>query len=180
VTTVGATFEEYVAARGHALTRTAYLLTGDHGHAEDLVQVALGKAYASWGRVSRMESPDAYVRKIMVNQHISRWRRVRGRESLTDRPPDTVVVDPTAAFAAADAVRSVVRALPPRQRAAVVLRFYEDLPDAQIAALLGCSEATVRSQISRALAAIRAGGRLSDDGAHDALAHDVLEGGDPA
>ena len=175
MTTVGGTFEEYVAARGHALTRTAYLLTGDHGHAEDLAQVALGKAYASWGRVSRMESPDAYVRKIMVNQHISRWRRVRGRESLTDRPPDAVVADPTASFAAADAVRDVVRALPPRQRAAVVLRFYEDLPDAEIGRLLGCSEATVRSQISRALAAIRAGGKLADD-----LSQDVLEGGDQA
>src|SRR5437763_11964596 len=168
-------FEAYVAARGHALTRTAYLLTGDHGQAEDLVQSALGRVYVKWGRVSRMESPEAYVRRVMVNQHVSRWRKVRGRESLTSRPPDTVVPDPNASYAAADAVRDVVRALPPKQRAAVVLRFYEDLPDAEIAALLGCSEATVRSQISRALAAIRAGGRLDDEATHD-----VLEGGEPA
>jgi RNA polymerase sigma-70 factor (sigma-E family) len=155
-------FEDYVAARGHALTRTAYLLTGDHGHAEDLVQAALGRAYLKWSRVSRMDSPDAYVRRIIVNQHISRWRRTRGREALTDSLPDTPMPDPTASFAAADAVRDVVRGLPPRQRAAVVLRFYQDLPDAEIAALLGCSEATVRSQISRALAAIRAAGVLDD------------------
>ncbi len=162
MTTVTGTFEEYVAARGHALTRTAYLLTGDHGHAEDLVQIALGKAYASWGRVSRMDSPDAYVRRIIVNQHISHWRRLRGRERLTDLPPDVHVEDPTASYAAADAVRDAVRALPKKQRAAVVLRFYEDLPDAEIARLLGCSEGTVRGQISRALAAIREAGALDD------------------
>jgi RNA polymerase sigma-70 factor (sigma-E family) len=173
---VDQSFETYVAARGHALTRTAYLLTGDHGHAEDLVQAALGRAYLKWAKVSRMDSPDAYVSRIIVNQHISRWRRTRGREALTSDPPDRPVPDPTATFAAADAVRDVVRGLPPRQRAAVVLRFYEDLPDAEIAALLGCSEATVRSQISRALAAIRSGGRLSDrDGNTDDLAH---EGGE--
>jgi RNA polymerase sigma-70 factor (sigma-E family) len=169
-------FEAYVAARGHALTRTAYLLTGDHGHAEDLVQAALGRVYLKWARVSRMDSPDAYVRRIIVNQNISRWRRTRGREALTSEPPDSPMPDQTAAFAQADAVRDVVRGLPPRQRAAVVLRFYEDLPDAEIAALLGCSEATVRSQISRALAAIRAGGLLSDrDDSTDDLAH---EGGE--
>jgi RNA polymerase sigma-70 factor (sigma-E family) len=173
---VDESFEAYVAARGHALTRTAYLLTGDHGHAEDLVQAALGRAYLKWARVSRMDSPDAYVRRIIINQHISRWRRTRGRETPTDSLPDTPMPDPNASYAAADAVRDVVRGLPPRQRAAVVLRFYEDLPDAEVAALLGCAEATVRSQISRALAAIRAGGRLADhDDGTDDLAH---EGGE--
>jgi RNA polymerase sigma-70 factor (sigma-E family) len=172
---VDESFEDYVAARGHALTRTAYLLTGDHGHAEDLVQAALGRVYLKWGRVSQMDSPDAYVRRIIVNQHISRWRRTRGREALTSDPPDRPLPDPTAAFAQADAVRDVVRGLPPKQRAAVVLRFYEDLPDAEIAALLGCSAATVRSQVSRALAAIRAGGALNDRDGTDDLAH---EGGE--
>jgi RNA polymerase sigma factor (sigma-70 family) len=108
----------------------------------------------------------------MVNQHISWWRRQRGRESLTDQPPDQAIADPNDAFAQADAVRAVVRGLPPKQRAAVVLRFYEDLPDAEIASLLGCSPATVRSQISRALAAIRAAGTLEEV---QAPGHDVEE-----
>jgi RNA polymerase sigma-70 factor (sigma-E family) len=171
-------FEAYVAARGHALTRTAYLLTGDHGHAEDLVQSALGRVYLKWPKVSRMDSPEAYVRRVMINQHVSRWRKLRDRESLTSRPPDSTVPDPTESYAADDAVRDIVRGLPPRQRAAVVLRFYEDLPDAEIASLLGCSQATVRSQISRALAAIRLQGELDApaDKKSD-LAHDGGEAG---
>lgn len=149
-----ASFQEYVASRGQALARTAYLLCGSHADADDLVQAALAKAYARWPHIASLDSPDGYVRRIMANQHVSWWRS-RRRERLTDRAPDVAVPDVTAHHATASALREGVRALPPRQRAAVVFRYYEDLDDAAIADALGCSVATVRSQISRALATLR-------------------------
>lgn len=147
-------FQEYVASRGHALARMAYLLSGSRTDADDLVQAALAKAYARWPHISTLDSPDAYVRRILANQHVSWWRS-RRRERLTDRPPEIAVTDATAARATADLLREGVRSLPPRQRAAVVFRYYEDLDDAAIADALGCSVATVRSQISRALGSLR-------------------------
>jgi RNA polymerase sigma-70 factor (sigma-E family) len=147
-------FQEYVASRGHALARTAYLLSGSHTDADDLVQAALAKAYARWQHVATLDSPDAYIRRILANQHVS-WWRARRRERLTDRTPEVAVADASAAHATAEAVRAVVRSLPPRQRAAIVFRYYDDLDDAAIADALGCSVATVRSQISRALASLR-------------------------
>lgn len=150
-----ASFEAYVASRGTALTRLAYLLCGSHSDADDLVQSALAKAYVRWGHISTLESPDAYVRRMIANQHISWWRS-RRRERLSARTPDLAVTDSAAAHATADLIRDAVRALPPRQRAAVVFRYYDDLDDAAIAAALGCSVATVRSQISRALVSLRA------------------------
>lgn len=172
-------FTAFVVARGHALTRTAFLLTGDHGEAEDLVQGVLAKAYLRWARVRAMDSPEAYVRRVLVNQHVSHWRRRRGREVSRHEVPDVVLPDPTGSVATQDLVRAVIRRLPPRQRAAVVLRYYEDLPDADIAAVLGCSAATVRSQIHRALASIRAAGHLEDEPDQPAhLTHPTRTGGE--
>ena len=149
-----ASFQEYVASRGHALARSAYLLSGSHVDAEDLVQAALAKAYARWSHISSLDSPDAYVRRILANQHVS-WWRARRRERLTDRAPEIAVPDSTSAHATADLLREGVRSLPPRQRAAIVFRYYEDLDDAAVADALGCSVGTVRSQISRGLASLR-------------------------
>ncbi|MBM7788945.1 SigE family RNA polymerase sigma factor [Tenggerimyces flavus] len=146
-------FDAYVAARQHALLRTAYLLTGDRHEAEDLVQTALTKTYLAW---SRVRDPDAYVRRAMVNVHISWWRRAWRRE---ERPTDAVP-EPTATpepdLADRDEVWALVRSLPPRQRAVVVLRFYEDLTPAEVADILGCTAGTVASQTNRAIAALRA------------------------
>lgn len=149
-----ASFQEYVASRGHALARMAYLLCGSRTDADDLVQAALAKAYARWAHISTLGSPDAYVRRILANQHVS-WWRARRHERLTDRTPEVVVPDATAGHATADLLREGVRSLPPRQRAAIVFRYFEDLDDAAIADALGCSVGTVRSQISRALASLR-------------------------
>lgn len=162
-----AAFGAYVAARQRSLLRTAVLLTGDQHAAEDLVQSALASLYLSWDRVRRQDALDAYVRRIMVNQHTSWWRRAwRRRELSVDEVQDVPAPRPEAAdeLVERDAVWRVVRRLPPRQRAAIVLRFYEDLTEAQTAEVLGCSVGAVKSQTSRALATLRqamgqAGGR---------------------
>ena len=86
-------FAEYVAARGHALTRMAYLLTGDHSQAEDLAQAALAKAFSRWSRIEAMSAPDAYVRRMIVNEHVSGWRRYRRRETLRAEIPQISVAD---------------------------------------------------------------------------------------
>lgn len=149
-------FSEYVAARQKALVRTAYLLTGDHHAAEDLVQASLARVYLAWNRITDKGSIDAYVRRTMINEHTSWWRRAwRKRESSTDTLPETASQhddpDPTER----DEVWALVNTLPPRQRAAVVLRYYEDLTEAETAAALGCSVGNVKSQTSRALATLR-------------------------
>jgi RNA polymerase sigma-70 factor (sigma-E family) len=148
-------FRDFVVARGPDLTRMAALLCQDRAEAEDLVQDTLASAYASWRRIEAATSPEAYVRRMLVNRHVSWWRRHRGRVEPRADVPDTVTPDPTDAAATTDAVRRMLRELPPKQRAAVVLRYYADYPDAQIAETLGCTEPTVRSQISRALATLR-------------------------
>jgi RNA polymerase sigma-70 factor (sigma-E family) len=155
-------FKEFVIGRGPELTRFATLLCHDRGEAEDLVQDTLASAYASWRRIESTASPEAYVRKMLVNRHVSWWRRHRGRVEPRAVLPETAIADPTDAAALGDAVRRALTILPPRQRAAVILRYYADYPDADIAEALGCAEATVRSQISRALATLR---RLEDLGA---------------
>jgi len=165
----GSGFEEFVAARGHALLRMAYLLTGDHGLAEDLVQSALAKAYVRWSRIVAMDAPEAYVRRMIVNQHVSWWRRRRGQEEPRAVLPEVALVDMAEVHASRSLVRAAVRSLPARQRAAVVLRYFDGLSDHEIAAALGCSATTVRSQISRALASIRSSGvlhELIDNGSH--------------
>jgi RNA polymerase sigma-70 factor (sigma-E family) len=148
-------FREFVVGRGPELTRFATLLCHDRGEAEDLVQDTLASAYANWRRIEGTTSPEAYVRKMMVNRHVSWWRRHRGRVEPRAELPEAATPDHTEAAALGDAVRRALTSLPPRQRAAVILRYYADYADADIAEALGCAEATVRSQISRALAALR-------------------------
>ena len=153
--TTSTTYEEYVGTRWSALYRTAYLLTGNHADAEDLAQVTLVKAYQAWGRVADASSPDAYVRRIMSNEFISARRGLRvARERLVDRTPERTVA------AADDHERLTlwphIASLPPKQRAVVVLRYYEDLSEQQIADALGCSPGTVKSQASDALRTLRA------------------------
>lgn len=158
-----AQFCEFVAARQQALLRTAYLLTSDLHSAEDLVQISLAKAYLSWDRLREPRAVEAYVRKIMVNEHTSWWRRAwRRKERSTDELPESpVVLDDPAAFEQRDAMWELVQTLAPKQRAAVVLRYYEDLSEAETARILDCSVGTVKSQTSRALATLRS--RLSSD-----------------
>ncbi|TWD81608.1 RNA polymerase sigma-70 factor (sigma-E family) [Kribbella amoyensis] len=148
-------FDAWVSARGAALLRFAYLITRDHSRAEEAVQDALVAAYPRWSRIA--QDPDAYVRRCIVNANISRWRRFFRRETLVDDPAVLGATDPDHAdvHAEADAVWQLCAALPTRQRAAVVLRYYEGLPDNDIAEILGCTAATVRSQIHRALASLR-------------------------
>lgn len=149
-------FHEFVVGRGPELTRFATLLCRDPHEAEDLLQDTLAAAYAKWHRIEGLEAPEAYVRRMLVNRHVSRWRKHRGRVEPRATMPDIAVCDEADASANTDAVRRMLRELPPKQRAAVVLRYYADYTDAQIAETLGCSEPTVRSQISRALAHLRA------------------------
>jgi RNA polymerase sigma-70 factor (sigma-E family) len=152
-----AQFSEFVAARQQALLRTAYLLTSELHSAEDLVQISLAKAYLAWDRLRDPRAAEAYVRKIMVNEHTSWWRRAwRRNERSTDELPETPTVrdDPTD-FERRDALWELVQTLAPKQRAAVVLRYYEDLSEAETARILGCSVGTVKSQTSRALRSLR-------------------------
>lgn len=152
-----AEFEEYMAARQPSLLRTAYLLTGDRHSAEDLVQTSLAKLYLAWDKVQRREMVDGYVRRIMVNEHSSWWRRAwRRQEFATEQVPDRVGVEDSPDDGTSAALWEFVQTLPRKQRAVVVLRFYEDLSEAEVAELMGISVGTVKSQSSRALAALRA------------------------
>jgi RNA polymerase sigma-70 factor (sigma-E family) len=148
-------FESWLAAREPALQRTAHLLTGDVHTAQDLVQVTLAKLYLAWDRIQDRGHVDAYARKILVNEHRTAWRRpVRRREQVTDDVPDRPVSG-QGYDGQREAVWAFVASLPPRQRAVIVLRFYEQLTEPEIADLLGISLGTVKSQSSRALAALR-------------------------
>ncbi|MFC6285740.1 SigE family RNA polymerase sigma factor [Nocardioides sp. GCM10027113] len=144
-------FEEFVAARRGALLRSAYLLTGNHDDAEDLVQVALVKAVPHWARIA--DNPEPYVRRILARESITRWRRRRWREVSTDAVPDTAG-QPADADAVHD-LRAALARLAPRQRAVVVLRYYEDLTERQTAEVLGISVGTVKSQSRDALTRLR-------------------------
>jgi RNA polymerase sigma-70 factor (sigma-E family) len=149
-----AEFAAYMAARQPALLRTAYLLTGDPHTAEDLVQTALAKLYLSWDKVTRRDSLDGYVRRILVNEHNSLWRRPwKRRETTSDRLPEQEA--PRQRGHDGD-LWDFVQSLPRKQRATVVLRYYEELSEAETADVLGVSVGTVKSQTSRALAAMRA------------------------
>ncbi len=150
-------FDEWVAARGPALLRLAYTLTGNKADAEDVVQEALARALQRWTRIAAVEDVDAYVRRMVVNAHTSWWRRFRRRESPVEAVADSAVhegdrVEP-------DERRRIwlaCQALPEVQRTAVVLRYYEQLEYAEIAALTGVREGSVRSRVSRGIAALRA------------------------
>ncbi|WP_405816692.1 SigE family RNA polymerase sigma factor [Streptomyces sp. NBC_01390] len=151
-----AQFHEFVRARWSHLVRTAYLLTGDAHHAEDLTQTALAKAYRSWRRVSRTDSPEAYVRRMLVTCNSDRFRKRRVREALTDAPPDVVGRDEAVSWAdERSALLGALAQLPPKQRAVVVLRYWEDLSEGEVADTLGCSQGTVKSQASKGLAKLR-------------------------
>ena len=152
--TAGLSFEAWASARVDGLLRFAYLVTGSQHAAEDAVQEALASACAAWSRVSRTRQPDAYVRRMIVNAHVSGWRRTR-RESPVAEVREATYADPAARADTSDAVWRVCQALPRQQRAAVVLRFYEDLDYPEIAEILGVAEPTVRSHVHRALAALR-------------------------
>jgi len=161
-------FEEFMTSRWPALVRLAFGLTGDRWLAEDLAQTALASAYASWWRVRRADDPDAYVRRILINASKRRLHRHRVSEQPAATAPEVAVSDPTASVDERSTLLGALLELPPRQRAVVVLRYWEDLTDAQAGALLGCSASTVRSQAARALAKLRASGALADRGPDDA------------
>jgi RNA polymerase sigma-70 factor (sigma-E family) len=147
-----AAFDTFARARLGALLRFAHVLTGDPHQAADLVQDALERTLLAWPRVIGKDDPEAYVRRAIVNRHVSVWRR-RRLERLVADTPDAAPYEP----ASHDGVLwAELRALPPRQRAVVVLRYYEDLPEREVAELLGCSVGTVKSQTSKALARLRA------------------------
>ena len=155
-------FDEWVAARGPALLRFAYLVTGSEHAAEEAVQTALARVWERWARVREANDVDQYVRRAVVNAHISAWRKLGRRESpvaLVRRDER----DPTEGLSRNDAVWRVCSALPSRQRAAVVLRFYEDLDYPEIAAILDISEATARSHVHRGLAALRVALQQQED-----------------
>lgn len=154
-------FNEFVAARSSGLLRTAYLLTHDHALAEDLLQTALAKAWFSWSRIDG--PPEPYVRKILVNTYASWWRRKWNGERAYAEPPErptgTAEDDP----ARRHDLWMALGHLPRRQRAVIVLRFEEDLTEAETARALGVSVGTVKSQTSKALAALRVDPTLSID-----------------
>ena len=148
-------FRDYVRSRSRALLRTAYLLTGNVADAEDLVQSALTKTYVAWDRIQDRSALDGYVRRAIVNTHISWWRRRRVEEYPTDEIPDQAVIDHPESSDIEESLRRAIDRLPQRMRAAVMLRFYDDMTEAEVAEVLGVSLGTVKSTVSRAVAKLR-------------------------
>lgn len=146
-------FDDFVAARSAALLRTAYLLTADHHHAEDLLQTALTSLYLHWGSLRDRRAAESYARRCLVTTYTSWWRRRSWRERPTAELPDGIAPDSTSDRS--DELWRHLGALPRQQRAVVVLRFYEELSVEETAALLGISAGSVKSHTSRALAALR-------------------------
>jgi len=154
-------FREFVAARSAALVRSAWLLTGDEGEAQDLVQTALAKTWSRWSRVARQDAPEAYVRRVMLSTFLTWKRRGSRREVPVDVVPErAVAADSFEAVGLRAPMYAALRDLPPRQRAVVVLRFFDDLTEAQTADVLGCSVGTVKSQAAKALTKLRAAAPL--------------------
>ncbi|MGW5667488.1 SigE family RNA polymerase sigma factor [Micromonospora sp. NPDC003776] len=148
-------FDDYVRTRGAALVRLGRLLTGDRHRGEDLAQEVLARAFARWNRISA-GNPEAYLRRMLVNASITRWRRLSSREIVVGDTGDSASrVNLESEVVERDVLWRHVRQLPAKQRAAVVLRYYEDLDDVSIAELLDCSTVTVRTQVKRALATLR-------------------------
>jgi len=144
-----------VAARAPALLRLAVMLTGDRTEAEDLLQATLLRTLRHADRIAAMAAPAAYLRRALVHEHVSGVRRLGRRVRTTPLEGQDVADDQTPKADQRDATWRLLSTLPRQQRAVLVLRFYEDLPDRDIAAALGCSEPTVRSNASRALATLR-------------------------
>ena len=148
------TFEEYVGTRRPALLRTATAICADRHLAEELVQDVLVKLGRHWQRLVDQDNVDAYVRRMLVNEHIS-WRRKWARIVPTHDLPDRPLADHADPIVERDALRREVAGLPRRQQVALALRYFDGLEDSEIAAALGCAEGTVRSLVSRGLAALR-------------------------
>ena len=148
-------FAAFVRDRGAHHLRAAVLLTGDWHAGEDLVQSSLVKLYRAWPTLRVDGDPDAYLRRIMVNTHRSWWRARWRRETPTGELPETMTADFADGQALAAQVRQALQALPRRQRAVLVLRYYADLPEAEVADLLGCSPGTVKTHTHRGLLALR-------------------------
>ncbi|MFG2055285.1 SigE family RNA polymerase sigma factor [Micromonospora sp. NPDC048930] len=154
-------FAEFVTARSGALLRSAWLLTGDAGLAEDLLQTVLARAWRRWDRIAAGGAPEAYVRRALMTTYVSWWRRRWRVETPTASMPDPVAVgDVSGELAARDALQRALAGLSRQQRAVVVLRYAEDLSVEQTAEVLGCSPATVRVQAHRAIRALRANPQL--------------------
>ena len=148
-------FTEFMSVSSASLFRTAYLIVGDHQLAQDLLQESLIKTYVAWPRLRDVSKAEAYTRKTIVTTAIS-WRR---RRSFHERPtnllPDTAVPDPGEAVTSHVSMVAQLRTLPPRQRAAIVLRYYEDLSEARTAEVMGCSVGAVKSHVSTGLGRLR-------------------------
>jgi RNA polymerase sigma-70 factor (sigma-E family) len=151
------TFEDYVRTRGPALVRLARLIAGDRHLGEDLAQEVLIRAYPRWNRILAGGEPDVYLRRMLVNAHIS-WRRKRSSTEVADGAERVERADHADIGTEAterETVWRLIGRLPPKQRVTVVLRYYEDLDDAAIAEILGCSPGTVRTHAMRALGTLR-------------------------
>ncbi len=160
-------FSELVAARSGPMMSMARGLVRSEADAEDLVQDVLAKALVKWDRVSAAADPVAYVNRMLVNQAMSSWRRASTRRERVSSPeelPEDAASDGAAQRGERDALLTALRGLPPRHRAVLVLRYYEQVPDAEIADLLGMAPATVRSSAARGLAALRRDGVLTGTG----------------
>ena len=157
-------FREFVTARSAALLRSAYLLVGDRGKAEDLLQVTLLKMYLQWRRIKDPGAAEGYARRAMVNTATSWWRRRSYRERSVDAVPEHGGTDEIAARVEHDAMWQHLQGLPVRQRAVVVLRYYEGMSEAEIAEVLDISRGTVKSHAARALGTLRR--KFQDEDAH--------------
>ena len=149
-------FAAFVADRSTALLRTAYLLTGDRGHAEDLLQTALIKTYRHWGRLTHRQDPSAFVRRVLVTTHAGWRRRVRIAEFLSTTPLLSGAAEAAPDLGDRELLVAALAQLPPRMRAVLVLRYWEDLSEAGTAEVLGCSVNTVKTHTTRGLARLRA------------------------
>lgn len=159
-----ASFDELVVSNERRLLRLALMLSGGVHSAEDLVQTVLARAHRRWGRISSLEHPEAYLRTMVVNEFLSWRRRLKNREvPMAELAEPVSGEDISSRQAQRDAAWRLLASLPRQQRAVLVLRFYEDLPDDEIAAVLGCSPSTVRSNAARGLASLRASLPLSDE-----------------
>ena len=163
-------FREFVEVRYSSLLRTAYLLTGSREAAADLVQTALLKMMRRWKRV---DDPLPYVRRIMVNERTRLWHRIGSREVLTAILPERRSPDTEERVAARDELLRALNRLPPRMRAVLVLRYWEDMSEVDTAALLGCSVGSVKSQASRGLDRLR---YVLESAARPPLAPQILYG----
>jgi RNA polymerase sigma-70 factor (sigma-E family) len=179
-TTADTEFGDFMRGRWPAMVRLAYALTGDAGHAEDVAQAAFARAYASWGRVKRAGDPDAYVRRILINENRKRFRKHRVPEDLHGDLSGTLAASEAASEQQGpeerQALLDALGRLGPRQRAVLVLRYWLDMSEAETAVALHCSVGTVKSQASRALATLR-GDASWATGTRTAGDQDIVEGG---